>query len=718
MYQYSLTLRKDSYYDLIITIQPEDVEFGLDLLSSESRENFQRSIHAFLSKTQEIRIKTVKIFLAGVLIASLPFSTFAANLEEERSIAGGAHPTGVVPATSTADLIRAEMPFHMTYLYGGSVSHQIDLVKTVGSFQTVTPAYFDINASGKLVVNRISTQLIESMHSMNIKVVPMLSNHWDREAGRLALKDPEGLAQQLAAYIEQYDLDGINVDIENVTHTERDAYTRLVASLRQRLPAEKEVSVAVAANPNGWNNGWHGSYDYQTLAKHADYLMIMAYDESWQGSDPGPVASYSFVERSIQYALRYAPADKIVLGVPFYGRIWSRDGSLKGYGISLDVLSRMLPDFNAKLTYSQELQSLKAEFTVLQDNKGYTINGKPLAAGTYTVWLENEQSLKSKIGLIHRYQLKGLGSWSLTQASEHILQNLTSWLREPYGGSESTPDSEKMYGTVTASSLRVRREPSLQSDTIAYYSRGDTVTILSAINGWYRVLLPDGRTGYVSADYISLEGLPEEPPVATRTGYSTGSNVNVRKAASTSAAILATLSRGQAFTVIGDAQNGWYQVQLANGTKGYVSAQYVSFTKPSTPTTRTGYSTGSNVRVRKAASTSAAILATLSRGQAFTVIGDAQNGWYQVQLANGTKGYVSAQYVSFTKPSTPTTRTGYSTGSNVRVRKTASTSAAILTLLQRGQTFTVIGNAQNGWYQVQLANGTKGYVSAKYVRLK
>lgn len=49
----------------------------------------------------------------------------------------------------------------------------------------------------------------------------------------------------------------------------------------------------MAANPKGWTTGWHGSYDYKSLAEYADYLMIMAYDESWNGSSEGPVASYN-----------------------------------------------------------------------------------------------------------------------------------------------------------------------------------------------------------------------------------------------------------------------------------------------------------------------------------------------------------------------------------------------------------------------------------------
>ena len=216
----------------------------------------------------------------------------------------------------------------------------------------------------------------------------------------LPFRQPRPLRPALPDVYKRQQLDGVNVDIENVTETEKDAYTRLVAALRQRIPREKEVSVAVAANPKGWTTGWHGSYDYKSLAEYADYLMIMAYDESWNGSSEGPVASYNFVERSIQYARRYVPAEKIVLGVPFYGRIWSSDGNLKGHGISLDVLSRMLPDYNATITYDETYQSPKAEFTVKQGDKEYIVNGKALAPGRYTVWFEDERSPVSYTHLI------------------------------------------------------------------------------------------------------------------------------------------------------------------------------------------------------------------------------------------------------------------------------------------------------------------------------
>ena len=708
MYTYKIIKNSDDTYNLIISISRDTEEFGKEFLHGEkSSDGYSGILKALSGKYRNLKIKTVVIFFSGVLIASMPFSVFA-DSQEGISPQSGYSIESPLVISSTSQLSEK---FSMTYLYGGSVSQQISKVKQAGTFDTVSPSYFDINSQGKLVVNTVSTELVNEMHAMGIKVVPMLSNHWDRNGGKLALANPEALAAQIAENVKKYNLDGVNVDIENVTQTERDKYTRLVAELRRLIPAEKEVSVAVAANPNGWTTGWHGSYDYEALAKHADYLMIMAYDESWQGSAAGPVASYDFVKKSIEYALKYAPAEKIVVGVPFYGRIWSENGDFNGYGIGLSVISNMLTDYNAKITYDEKARSPKAEFTVKAGDKEYTVGGKKLSPGNYTIWFENQRSISNKINLVHEYNLKGVGSWAINQATDSILQNLSPWLREN--------DAAAKTGTVTADSLRIRTSPNTGGEIIAYYSSGDKVTVVSSLNGWYKIRLSNGETGFVSSQYIKLdsESVPEpEPTPQVRTGYSTGDSVRIRSAASTSATILTTVNKGQSFKVIGENTNGWYNVELSNGTKGYISAQYVSFTPPvTTPQTRTGYSTGDNVRIRSAASTSSTILTTVNKGQSFKVIGESKIGWYNVELSNGTKGYISAQYVSFTAPTVTQIRTGYSTGSNVRVRSAPSTSSVIRTTLSKGQSFKVIGSSTNGWYNVELSNGTKGYVSAQYV---
>nr|WP_317413920.1 SH3 domain-containing protein [uncultured Solibaculum sp.] len=676
MYHYHLAENQDHSYDLIISVDRTHAEFGLDIISGlKNKKAYQDLSRLIRDKYKDIRIKSVKLLVAGVMVASVPFGMFFS------AEAAGSK-------------------FNMTYLYGGTVSQQIEQVKKVGSFNTVSPSYFDIDSAGKLVFTNISSQLIEEMHHMGVKVVPMLSNHWDRRGGQLALKDPEGMAQQLADAIEKYNLDGVNVDIENVTHNERDAYTRLVARLRELVPRDKEVSVAVAANPNGWNTGWHGSYDYEALGKHADYLMLMAYDEHWQGSEAGPVASIGFVDRSIQYALERVPAEKIVVGVPFFGRIWSEDGNFNGNGVGINTVENIIRDFNAKVTYDQKAQSPKAEFTVREGDKTITINGKRLTPGNYTIWYEDERSLEQKTQLVHKYDLKGLGSWALGQATDNVLGNLSSWLEYSDEGVEG---DAIMFGRVTATSLRVREAPTTDSAVIDGLQQGDIVTIVGTQSGWYQVRLPDGRLGFVSALYIEIQ-----PPttVVTRTGYITGDRVRVRQSAGTNSTILEHVNRGDTVTVHGEEQNGWHHVELANGVKGYVSAEYVSLTQP--VVTRTGYITGDRVRVRQSATTQSNILEHVNRGNAVTVYGEEENGWFHVELTNGIKGYVSADYVSFTQ-------TGEVIATSLRIRQSATTDSKTLGYLKQGQTVTILEDTGTGWYRVELPDGLTGYVSADYI---
>ena len=101
--------------------------------------------------------------------------------------------------------------------------------------------------------------------------------------------------------------------------------------LREKLPGDKILAVAVAANPYYTNSGWQGSYDYAELAKYSDYLMIMAYDESYETGPAGPVAGLPFVEKSILYALNLVRGE--MLGC------CSTDGYGQTLGISPGVAS-------------------------------------------------------------------------------------------------------------------------------------------------------------------------------------------------------------------------------------------------------------------------------------------------------------------------------------------------------------------------------------------
>lgn len=211
--------------------------------------------------------------------------------------------------------------FQMSYYYSGLGWDFIQHVdQTNGVLNVVSPDFFYIRKDGSLLLRSANPDVIKALHRRKLKVVPFLSNHWDQDLGRFALMNRVLLAKQISHAIEELDLDGVNIDIENLTEKDRNLFTDFVRLVRKSIPRHKEVSVAVAANPFGWTKGWHGSYDYEYLAKYADYLMVMAYDESRLA---GPTASVGWVEKSIQYVLtqKISP-QKLVLGLPFYGRCW------------------------------------------------------------------------------------------------------------------------------------------------------------------------------------------------------------------------------------------------------------------------------------------------------------------------------------------------------------------------------------------------------------
>ncbi|MFB0920033.1 MAG: S-layer homology domain-containing protein, partial [Oscillospiraceae bacterium] len=262
-----------------------------------------------------------------------------------------------------------------------------------------------------------------------VLVVPYLTNDWDRSKGVAALNNLDRLSSDIANAVAANRLDGVNIDIENVTPAERSKYVNLVSLLRSKLGSGKIITVAVAANPYDTASGWAGSYDYAGLANYCDYLMIMTYDESYEGSAPGPVASIGFVEKSLKYALSVVPKEKIVLGIPFYGRIWSSGGgSPNGYGISNTKVETLIRDYRGTVAFDDLSKAACATITVKASDVKPVIAGQALAAGTYKIWYSNEQSIKAVLGLVTKYDIKGTGSWSLGQETSKTWDYYKLWL--------------------------------------------------------------------------------------------------------------------------------------------------------------------------------------------------------------------------------------------------------------------------------------------------
>ena len=112
--------------------------------------------------------------------------------------------------------------------------------------------------------------------------------------------------------------DGVQIDFESVSRDDADVFVDFLRELRGRLPAGKKLSIAVPARMKLIAD----AYDYTRIAPIVDRMVVMAYDEHWSTSSPGPVASLPWCSRVVDYATSAVESGKIVMGLPLYGRAW------------------------------------------------------------------------------------------------------------------------------------------------------------------------------------------------------------------------------------------------------------------------------------------------------------------------------------------------------------------------------------------------------------
>ena len=142
-------------------------------------------------------------------------------------------------------------------------------------------------------------------------------------------------------------------------------------------------------------------------------------------------------------------------------------------------------------------------------------------------------------------------------------------------GFASAAESEQAIavGATTGSSLRLREEPSTSASIVTTLNKGVAVAILDdSTDGWYKISY-NGKSGFVSADYMVVD----KDNVFTTYGRTNGDSVNVRSSASTDSEVLATVSKGTIVTVNGF-ENGWYDVTCEYGTEGYIRSDFLDLT--------------------------------------------------------------------------------------------------------------------------------------------
>jgi spore germination protein len=201
--------------------------------------------------------------------------------------------------------------------------------------------------------------------------------------------------------------DGVQIDIESVSSKDKAAYLKFLVAVKKALPEDKIFSVAVMARwADHKKKNPSDAFDYPFIGKVADRVIIMAYDEHYRGGGHGPIASLPWCENIYDYALQSIPSEKIVMGIPLYGRSWQQEKtatSMKNPEIWTDLRIR-----------GAQLESTPKN----GGSYSYTTNV------TMNVHFESMPSLNAKIDLYATKPVAGIAFWRISQGPRGFWEQL------------------------------------------------------------------------------------------------------------------------------------------------------------------------------------------------------------------------------------------------------------------------------------------------------
>lgn len=303
---------------------------------------------------------------------------------------------------------------NLTWEYVGSRNPDISKLKSIDGLDVVSPTWFHVVDEQGTVANKADSSYVEWAHDNGYKVWALVGNGTDPENTHAFLNNTdirEKIYQQLLIYAKLYELDGINIDFENVYLKDKNMLTQFMRELTPLL-REQGLTVSIDVTFRSSSENWSMCYDRKALSEIVDYIAVMAYDQHWASSPvAGSVAELGWVERGLVRILEEVPEDKVLLGLPFYTRVWAeelKDGKLKvsSKAVSMGTVEKLIAEEKPEIVWDEESGQNYAEY-----KEGDV---------TYKIWIEDDESINLKSSLVHKYDLAGAASWRKGFESDDI----------------------------------------------------------------------------------------------------------------------------------------------------------------------------------------------------------------------------------------------------------------------------------------------------------
>lgn len=294
-------------------------------------------------------------------------------------------------SAESADGIKKSAPVNFKEIWGYMMRGEENLFT---GLEPVTDIFYfscDITYKGRLKLN-IAPPVLPMGSGVKRKIHIVIADISNTSLMHFVLNPGYGVRDSFISDIVEVSrkFDGVQIDFESVAADDGAAFLEFLAVLKNRLEPGKTLSVALPARRSSVDD----AYNYKKISGIADRVFIMTYDQHWSTSVPGSVASISWCKDVISYAINEVPPEKLVMGIPFYGRSW-QDKSL-----NRSMRTRNLPDMLMK-------NDIVTEYS---DDSGYKITYKDII--DVILYCDDTKAMRAKLDLYKQF-VNSVGFWRL-----------------------------------------------------------------------------------------------------------------------------------------------------------------------------------------------------------------------------------------------------------------------------------------------------------------
>ncbi len=279
-----------------------------------------------------------------------------------------------------------------------------DLISVTKGVNVVAPTWFKTIDNAGNISSIADYTYMERAHAAGLQVWG-LCDDFDpgMKIGKVlsATSRRQRLAKNLMAEAKKYNLDGINIDFENVRQENGEDFVQFIRELGI-MCRNNGIILSIDNYPPA---SYSQYYNRTEQANVADYIITMAYDEYYAGSEEaGPVSSLQYVKDAVKNTIDQVPAEQVIIALPFYSRLWKETTKNGSVELSSEACS---------MKYASEIASGQGTGTVWDEEAGLDYIEYKSGSSLYKMWVETPKSLDLKMKAVTNGQAAGMAFWKL-----------------------------------------------------------------------------------------------------------------------------------------------------------------------------------------------------------------------------------------------------------------------------------------------------------------